>query len=61
MEIILAKNKSYNNSKGKEEIANMIKVAFLTLHPLRYAELLEQKLNDYDSSVYLVKISLMEW
>jgi len=27
---------------------------FLTLHPLRYAELLEQKLNDYDSSVYLV-------
>ncbi len=27
MEIILAKNKSYNNSKGKEEIANMIKVA----------------------------------
>ena len=30
MEIILAKNKSYNNSKGKEEIANMIKVATLT-------------------------------
>ena len=30
MEIILAKNKSYNNSKGKEEIANMIKVAALT-------------------------------
>ena len=30
MEIILAKNKSYNNSKGKEEIANMIKVASLT-------------------------------
>ena len=30
MEIILAKNKSYNNSKGKEESANMIKVASLT-------------------------------
>ena len=30
MEIILAKNKSYNSSKGKEEIANMIKVASLT-------------------------------
>ena len=30
MEIILAKNKFYNNSKGKEEIANMIKVASLT-------------------------------
>ena len=30
MEIILAKNKSYINSKGKEEIANMIKVASLT-------------------------------
>ncbi len=30
MDIILAKNKSYNNSKGKEEIANMIKVASLT-------------------------------
>jgi len=30
MEIILAKNKSYNNSKGKEEVANMIKVASLT-------------------------------
>ena len=27
---ILAKNKSYNNSKGKEDIANMIKVASLT-------------------------------
>lgn len=27
---------------------------FLTLHPLRYAELLEKKLNDYNSSVYLV-------
>ena len=27
---------------------------FLTLHPLRYAELLEQKLNDYNSSVFLV-------
>ena len=30
MEIILAKNKSYNNTKGKENIANMIKVASLT-------------------------------
>ena len=30
MEIILAKNKSYNNSKGKGDIANMIKVASLT-------------------------------
>ncbi len=30
MEIILAKNKSYNNSKGKEDVANMIKVASLT-------------------------------
>ena len=30
MEIVLAKNKSYNNSKGKEDIANMIKVASLT-------------------------------
>ncbi len=30
MEIIIAKNKSYNNSKGKEDIANMIKVASLT-------------------------------
>ena len=30
MEIILAKNKSYNNSEGKEDIANMIKVATLT-------------------------------
>ena len=30
MEIILAKNKSLNNSKGKEKIANMIKVASLT-------------------------------
>ena len=30
MEIILAKNKSYNNSKGKEEVANMVKVASLT-------------------------------
>ena len=30
MEIILAKNKSYNNSKGKEDISNMIKVASLT-------------------------------
>ena len=30
MEIILAKNKNYNNTKGKEKIANMIKVASLT-------------------------------
>ena len=30
MEIILAKNKSMNNAKGKEKIANMIKVASLT-------------------------------
>ena len=30
MEIILAKNKSYNNSEGKEKISNMIKVATLT-------------------------------
>ncbi|WP_075483035.1 cobaltochelatase subunit CobS [Candidatus Pelagibacter communis] len=30
MEIILAKNKSYNNPKGKEKVANMIKVASLT-------------------------------
>ena len=30
MEIILAKNKSLNNSKGKEKVANMIKVATLT-------------------------------
>ena len=30
MEIILAKNKSLNNSKGKEKVANMIKVASLT-------------------------------
>ena len=30
MEIILAKNKNFNNSKGKEKIANMIKVAALT-------------------------------
>ena len=30
MEIILAKNKSYDNPKGKEKIANMIKVATLT-------------------------------
>ena len=30
MEIILAKNKPYNNSKGKEDVANMIKVASLT-------------------------------
>ena len=30
MEIILAKNKSLNNSRGKEKVANMIKVATLT-------------------------------
>ena len=30
MEIILAKNKNFNNQKGKEKIANMIKVASLT-------------------------------
>ena len=30
MEIILAKNKKFNNAKGKEKIANMIKVAALT-------------------------------
>ncbi len=30
MEIILAKNKNFNNTKGKEKIANMIKVATLT-------------------------------
>ena len=30
MEIILAKNMSYNNSEGKEKISNMIKVATLT-------------------------------
>ena len=30
MEIILAKNKNLNNQKGKEKIANMIKVASLT-------------------------------
>ena len=30
MEIFLSKNKSFNNSKGKEKIANMIKVASLT-------------------------------
>jgi len=30
MEILLAKNKTYNNTKGKENIANMIKVASLT-------------------------------
>ena len=30
MEIILAKNKSLKNSKGKEKVANMIKVATLT-------------------------------
>ena len=30
MEIVLAKNKSLNNAKGKEKISNMIKVASLT-------------------------------
>ncbi len=30
MEIVLAKNKNLNNSKGKEKISNMIKVAALT-------------------------------
>ena len=30
MEIILAKNKPYNNTEGKEKISNMIKVATLT-------------------------------
>ena len=30
MEIILAKNKSYNNAEGKEKISNIIKVATLT-------------------------------
>ena len=30
MEIILAKNKNLNNQKGKEKVANMIKVASLT-------------------------------
>ena len=30
MEIILAKNKSYNNAEGKEKISNMIKVATLS-------------------------------
>ena len=30
MEIILSKNKKLNNSKGKEKVANMIKVASLT-------------------------------
>ena len=30
MEIVLAKNKNLNNAKGKEKIANMIKVASLT-------------------------------
>ena len=30
MEIILAKNKSLNNAKGKEKVVNMIKVATLT-------------------------------
>ncbi len=30
MEIILAKNKNYNNAKDKEKVANMIKVASLT-------------------------------
>ena len=30
MDIVLAKNKSLNNSKGKEIVSNMIKVASLT-------------------------------
>ena len=30
MEIVLAKNKSFNNNKGKVKVANMIKVASLT-------------------------------
>ena len=30
MDIILAKNKNLNNAKGKEKVANMIKVASLT-------------------------------
>ena len=30
MDIVLAKNKSFNNQKGKEKVANMIKVATLT-------------------------------
>ena len=30
MEIVLAKNKAFNNAKGKEKVANMIKVATLT-------------------------------
>ena len=30
MEVVLAKNKALNNPKGKEKIANMIKVASLT-------------------------------
>ena len=30
MEIVLAKNKGFNNAKGKEKISNMIKVATLT-------------------------------
>jgi len=30
MEIVLAKNKKLNNAKGKEKVANMIKVASLT-------------------------------
>ena len=30
MEIILSKNKNLNNSKGKEKVSNMIKVASLT-------------------------------
>ena len=30
MDIVLSKNKSFNNTKGKEKVANMIKVASLT-------------------------------
>jgi cobaltochelatase CobS len=30
LDIVLAKNKNLNNAKGKEKVANMIKVASLT-------------------------------
>ena len=30
LEIVLAKNKNFNNQRGKEKVANMIKVASLT-------------------------------
>ena len=39
MEIILAKNKSYNNSHGKEKISNMIKVATLTRKGFRAGDI----------------------